>query len=38
MGDFANKKWDLTEWYGNAGLAKKSIELGSHHERERRAY
>lgn len=24
-GDFANRKWDLKEWYGNAGLAKKVL-------------
>jgi nucleoside-diphosphate-sugar epimerase/glycosyltransferase involved in cell wall biosynthesis len=24
-GDFANRKWDLKEWYGNAGLAKKIL-------------
>lgn len=24
-GDFANRKWDLPEWYGNAGLAKKVL-------------
>lgn len=24
-GDFANRKWDLKEWYGNAGLAKKLL-------------
>ncbi len=24
-GDFANRKWDLKEWYGNASLAKKIL-------------
>jgi polyisoprenyl-phosphate glycosyltransferase len=24
-GDFANRKWDLKEWYGNAALAKKLL-------------
>ena len=24
-GDFANRKWDLKEWYGNASLAKKTL-------------
>jgi polyisoprenyl-phosphate glycosyltransferase len=24
-GDFANRKWDLPEWYGNAALAKKIL-------------
>lgn len=24
-GDFANRKWDLKEWYGNASLAKKLL-------------
>jgi polyisoprenyl-phosphate glycosyltransferase len=24
-GDFANRKWDLKEWYGNASLAKKVL-------------
>lgn len=24
-GDFANRKWDLKEWYGNAALAKKIL-------------
>ena len=24
-GDFANRKWDLKEWYGNAGLAKRVL-------------
>lgn len=25
-GDFADRKWDLKEWYGNAGLAKKLLK------------
>ncbi len=25
-GDFANRKWDLKEWYGNASLAKKLLD------------
>jgi nucleoside-diphosphate-sugar epimerase/glycosyltransferase involved in cell wall biosynthesis len=24
-GDFANRKWDLAEWYGNASFAKKAL-------------
>ena len=28
-GDFANRKWDLQEWYGNASLAKKILNWES---------
>ncbi|HTI10175.1 MAG TPA: NAD-dependent epimerase/dehydratase family protein [Puia sp.] len=28
-GDFANRKWDLKEWYGNASLAKKFLNWES---------
>ncbi len=28
-GDFANRKWDLKEWYGNAGLAKQLLNWES---------